>query len=218
LDLWSALDLWALAAWALAAPAGWLVASQRAAWREPAAAPSAQAIWLTSAACLMIAAMADGQMGGWLALATALMGWTLLLSSLVDVDSFWLPDSLTLLVLAGGLAVNAALDVSSIPAHLIGIVVGFVSLWLVNAAYKAWRSVDGLGGGDAKLLAAAGAWTGWAYLPTVVLWAVALALLSVVYLRLRGDSLSGQTALPFGPALAGGLWLTWLYGPLTMLA
>ena len=68
--------------------------------------------------------------------------------------------------------------------------------------------------GDARLLAAIGAWVGWAGLPSVVVWA-SLAGLSWVLARIvarRAPSL--DTALPYGTYLAIGAWLTWLYGPL----
>src|SRR5690606_10537647 len=44
------------------------------------------------------------------ALVTALLGWQLLLIALVDVEHYWLPDRLTLPLLAGGLAAAVALD------------------------------------------------------------------------------------------------------------
>ena len=75
---------------------------------------------------------------------------------------------------------------------------------------------EGLGLGDAKLFAAAGAWVSWAGLPSVLLLAAAGALAGhLLAARLTGQRLEGRE-FPFGPYLAAALWLVWLYGPLVV--
>ena len=71
-----------------------------------------------------------------------------------------------------------------------------------------------MGLGDAKLLAASGAWLGAGALPTVLLWATGSALVCVLVASRRNPALTGASRLPFGPFLAFGIWLVWLYGPL----
>jgi len=95
--------------------------------------------------------------------------------------------------------------------------VGFLSMALVAKIYRTIRGIEGLGLGDAKLLAAAGAWVGLAALPTVVLLAAAGALLiTAISRRLsRPRDPTGSTPVPFGPYLAGGTWIVALYGPLS---
>ena len=78
--------------------------------------------------------------------------------------------------------------------------------------YRRLRGREGMGLGDAKLLGAAGAWVGWQGLAGVLLIAAVTGLATAVVLR--RTSLSD--ALPFGPFLALGIWLTWLYGPLVL--
>ena len=73
--------------------------------------------------------------------------------------------------------------------------------------YRRLRGRDGLGLGDAKLLAAAGAWLGLASLPWVVL---AAALLGLVLALLRAGPLRAETAVPFGPPLALAFWVMFL--------
>ena len=72
------------------------------------------------------------------------------------------------------------------------------------------RGREGLGRGDAKLLAAAGAWVGVRALPQVVLAAALAGLVAAACLRLAGVRLGAQSALPFGPFLALATWLVWL--------
>jgi leader peptidase (prepilin peptidase)/N-methyltransferase len=74
------------------------------------------------------------------------------------------------------------------------------------------RGREGLGQGDAKLLAAGGAWLGWEALPWVVLLAAMLGLALALFRRARGVALTRETALPFGPPLALAIWIIRLHG------
>jgi prepilin signal peptidase PulO-like enzyme (type II secretory pathway) len=53
------------------------------------------------------------------------------------------------------------------------------------AGYRALRGREGLGGGDAKLLAAGGAWLGWPALPAIMFGAAVLGLAEVLMRRLQ---------------------------------
>ena len=62
-----------------------------------------------------------------------------------------------------------------------------------------------MGGGDAALFAAAGAWLGWTALP-LVLGSAAVAGI-VVALLLWGRGITATTRLPFGVFLAAATWV-----------
>ena len=64
---------------------------------------------------------------------TALLSWSLLLIAAVDARHFWLPDWLTLPLLAGGLVVTALFDRPALIDHLIGAAAGFAVLWGIAA-------------------------------------------------------------------------------------
>lgn len=145
---------------------------------------------------------------------TALLGWQLLLIAVVDAEHQWLPDALTLPLLASGLTAALALPIPTLRDSLIGAAVGFACLWALSRAYRQMRGRDGLGGGDPYLLAAIGAWTGWIGLPSVLVWASTAGLSLVVARRLTGRAVSASDRLPFGVFLAIGAWLTWLAGPI----
>lgn len=142
------------------------------------------------------------------------LGWALLLIAIVDAEHLWLPDRLTLPLLAAGLVAGALQGGSAFTAQAIGASVGWAVLALLAIGYRRLRGREGLGGGDARLLAAGGAWVGWMGLPSVLVWA-SLAGMSVVGARVAvGRPVRGDDKLPFGTFLALGIWLTWLYGPL----
>lgn len=170
---------------------------------------------LMEAGCAAIGLWASlGQPTPLAALLTALLGWQLLLIAVVDAENFWLPDALTLPLLASGLAAAMLLDAQTLRDAAIGAIVAFVGLKLLALAYRRLRGREGLGGGDPYLLAAGGAWVGWAGLPSVLLWAPVSGLSVVLARQLAGRKVSGDDRLPFGVFLAIGVWLTWLYGPI----
>jgi leader peptidase (prepilin peptidase)/N-methyltransferase len=146
--------------------------------------------------------------------ADCLLGWTLLALAWIDLVDMRLPDALTLPLLAVGLLVEAVTASGEIAAHVLGAIAGYAAFKGIAIAYRAVRDRDGLGGGDAKLLAAAGAWVGWAELPDVILLAALLGIAAAVVSRGRGHATSSVKALPFGPCLAIALWVVRLYGPL----
>lgn len=151
---------------------------------------------------------------GPLAVVGAVFGVALLLIAAIDAEHLWLPNILTLPLGAAGLAVSLVFGPGRFIDHVIGAAIGFLALAGLAALYRRLRGREGLGGGDARLLAALGAWVGWAGLPSILVWA-SLAGLSWVLARiLARRAPAPDTALPFGTYMAIGAWLTWLYGPL----
>lgn len=138
--------------------------------------------------------------------------WTLLTLTVIDIRTLLLPDSLTLGLLWAGLLANAAgfWGAASLPDAVLGAVAGYSSLAAVAWGYVRLTGREGMGMGDAKLLAALGAWLGWMVLPLLVLLASLSALLVGGLALWRGRA-DWHSALPFGPflALAGGLAIVW---------
>jgi leader peptidase (prepilin peptidase)/N-methyltransferase len=112
------------------------------------------------------------------------------------------------------LAVSYAIDPTLLLPHLIGAAAGFVAFAAVAEIYRRLRGRDGLGLGDAKLLAAAGAWLGWQALAGLVLIAAVIGLAAVLVRSLAGRPMEPTSRIAFGPALAAAFWIVWLYGPL----
>ena len=150
-----------------------------------------------------------------LSVAIGLYVLVLLLAAASDATRYRIPNSLSLLLLAGFVAVAPMLSLSATAAHLsagamvlIGAVLAFVTgVW---------------GGGDAKLVAAASVWIGWSELATFLLltalFGAALALLLLAARRMVSPPsesrwysrlLSRDEGIPYGVAIAAaGLVLT----------
>lgn len=169
---------------------------------------------LIEIAALGVALWSLAVVPGWLAWASCGLGWALLALGLIDARDLFLPDEITLPLVPAGLAVAWALDTGRLADHALGAAAGFGFVLAIGWAYRRLRGREGIGPGDAKLFAAAGAWVGWAGLPGVLLLSAAGALAwHAAAAGLAGRGLKDRE-LPYGPFIAGGLWITWLYGPL----
>jgi leader peptidase (prepilin peptidase)/N-methyltransferase len=143
--------------------------------------------------------------------ADCLLGWTLLALAWIDAEHMILPDLLTLPLILAGLAWALLAEPESLVERASGAVAGYLAFRLVEVTYRRLRGRDGLGEGDAKLLAAGGAWVGWPGLGPVILIAALGGLAAALAARAIGRALDPAAPLPFGPFLAGAIWIVWLY-------
>ena len=136
----------------------------------------------------------------------------LLYLAYVDFRTFRLPNSITLpLIIAGlGLSVFTSWGFTNAQSALIGAGLGYVVLWLPNYVYRFIKKQDGIGMGDAKLLAALGAWLGWSSLLGILLIASVSGLIGGI-VWLKWNQRGYGHAFPFGPflAIAGIIQLLW---------
>ncbi len=149
--------------------------------------------------------------GATAAMAGALLfAWAMIALTFIDLDTFYLPDSITLPLLWAGLLFNLGGTYTDIRSAVIGAAAGYLALWTVYWCFKLATGKEGMGYGDFKLLAAIGAWLGWKMLPLVILLsslvgaAVGIALIAFAQ---RGRNVP----IPFGPylAAAGLIALFW---------
>ncbi|MDR2638158.1 MAG: A24 family peptidase [Zoogloeaceae bacterium] len=166
---------------------------------------------LVEIAAALLAAAAAWHFGfGWQAFAAAVFLWVLLALALIDADTHLLPDRLTLPLLWLGLLVNLRGSFVPLDSAVIGAAAGYLFLWSVYWLFKLATGKEGMGYGDFKLLAALGAWMGWAMLPVIVLVSSIVGALVGISLMLfrRHDR---QVPIPFGPylAAAGAIALFW---------
>ncbi|MDS0858576.1 A24 family peptidase [Burkholderia pseudomultivorans] len=135
----------------------------------------------------------------------------LLAMSAIDIRTGYLPDSMTLPLLWAGLALNLADTLTSLRSAVIGAMAGYLFLWSIYWLFKWLRGIEGIGFGDLKLLAALGAWMGWAALPQVVLFAAVTGAIVGLLATWRGR-MRFEEPIPFGPFLAAGGVATLFFG------
>ncbi|MGI9408778.1 MAG: prepilin peptidase, partial [Hyphomicrobiaceae bacterium] len=157
--------------------------------------PNSNLIYYSRLAALLLAAaiglLSFAVFEGLAVPASCLLGWMMLAIAIEDARSFIIPDVLSLPAIPAGLLAAGVLSPAdsayeTVLWHLAGAITAAVALYLVRWAYRQLRQVDGLGLGDVKLAAVAGAWTGLAGTSTVLLLACAAALTFVGIAALIG--------------------------------
>ena len=143
-------------------------------------------------------------------LGTLLFVYLLIAMTYIDYDTKLLPDDLTLPLLWAGLLININGTFVPLRDAVIGAAAGYLVLWGVYHLFKLVTGKEGMGYGDFKLLAALGAWLGWAMLPTIILLSSvvgAVVGISLIVFAKRGR----DNPIPFGPylAAAGLIALVW---------
>lgn len=131
-----------------------------------------------------------------------------------DFETGLLPDELTgILVFLGCFASayfsGGEIFVSPLDA-IIGVIAGYLSLWVINHGFHWIRGKQGMGYGDFKLFAAIGAWVGWQLLPITLVIAVIFSfgfVLTRVYIRRE----EYHDSIEFGPSLALAATLSLFY-------
>lgn len=182
--------------------AGWLPSQIDDALAQTAPAVSGRKRLLFVLLCALPAAACGWRYGLTFAGLAATL-FVLLLATLAWIDGHTglLPDMLTLALLWLGLLVNLDHTFARLPDAVIGAATGYLFFWLIYQAFLLLTGREGLGYGDFKLLAALGAWLGWAALPNIVLIASVSALVLTLLRRWRSGADLGQ-ALHYGPYLA----------------
>jgi leader peptidase (prepilin peptidase)/N-methyltransferase len=142
------------------------------------------------------------RMGFTLAAAGALVfTWAMIALAFIDLDTFYLPDDITLPLLWAGLLFNVFGGITTLQSAVIGAAAGYITLWLVFWIFKLATGKEGMGYGDFKLLAAIGAWLGWKMLPLVILLSSFIG--AIVGIALIMIARHGRNVpIPFGPYLA----------------
>jgi leader peptidase (prepilin peptidase)/N-methyltransferase len=163
---------------------------------------------------VLVAASAVSLFSGWLAWVSCAFGWVLLAIAAIDYQHMILPDELTIPLIPAGLGIAYVLNPYDLGSHAIGVGVGFAAFLAVALFYRWLRGREGLGLGDAKFLAASGAWVSLTGLPSVVFLGAVTALLVVLSEMVAGRRFSSFDPVPFGSYLCFGTWLVWLFGPI----
>ncbi|MBI1365991.1 MAG: prepilin peptidase [Alphaproteobacteria bacterium] len=144
------------------------------------------------------------------ALLAALFLSALTVLAAIDLETGFLPDAITIPLIWAGLLSNIGARFAPLDASVIGAAAGYLVFWGIAEGYRAVRGREGLGLGDAKLVAAIGAWGGWMILAPVVLIGALLALAGVGAARLFGRRFKTDSPIAFGPALAAAAALCFL--------
>jgi leader peptidase (prepilin peptidase)/N-methyltransferase len=143
------------------------------------------------------------------------LGLLMLAVAVADARAFIIPDKLTIAAFLLALT-NAAIEgLASMPeniavAALRGLVLA-LAFFALREIYLRLRHRHGIGLGDVKLAAVAGAWLDWTLIPVAIEIAALSALIVYIanQLVLRRP-LCALAKLPFGLFFAPAIWVCWL--------
>lgn len=173
---------------------------------------------------ISVAALSFAALDMTTALVSCALGAATIAIAISDARRLIVPDVLSLPLIPAGLLAtwllsDAELAGALVLEHVVAAGVAAAALLAIRHVYFRWRRQEGLGLGDVKLAAAAGAWTGLEGIADVLLLAclVAIAFVLIVHARSR-TRLDGSAAIPLGAFLAPAIWLVWCAGALAAAA
>ncbi len=147
----------------------------------------------------------------WQTAALLVFTYFLVALTLIDLDEYLLPDSLTLPLIWIGLIANSFALFTTLESAVYGAIAGYLSLWSIYWLFKLITGKEGMGYGDFKLLAAIGALLGWQALPVVILLSsVVGAVVGIMGIIILGRD--KNIPIPFGPFLAAAGFIAALWG------
>ena len=121
----------------------------------------------------------------------------------IDFKHFIIPDVLNFGVIFLAFFKNFLPDLNlvftqNIILSIIGGIVGYSLIWIIIYLYRTFKKVEGMGLGDAKLMAGIGLLFGWPSVPFVLFVSAVLGLLLVMPSLLKKKR-SLKSEIPFGP-------------------
>lgn len=144
-------------------------------------------------------------------LSAIVLSWALISLALIDYDTQYLPDQITLPFLWIGLILNLNNTFTDINSAVVGAIAGYLTLWCVHHIFKLITKKDGMGYGDFKLLALLGAWMGWQFLPLIIILSSLVgSIIGISLLLLKKQQ--RDIPIPFGPYLAIAGWIALIWG------
>lgn len=151
------------------------------------------------------------------ALATGVLALAMSLIALIDARHFIIPDLLSLTAIPLGAVANIAVFhaddwTAGLTESALGAALAGGSFYLLRAVWFRLRQVEGLGLGDVKLAAAAGAWLGPGLLAPACLASALAGLVAVIVMALLpGRRLGMADQIPFGSFIAPVVLLVWIF-------
>ena len=148
----------------------------------------------------------------------SILSLILIMIFFIDLENFIIPDSLNFIIMGLALLKNFLPNFGTSLIHeinqsIIGGMVGYLSIWLIIYLYKTFKKIDGMGFGDAKLMAGIGLLFGWQSIPFILFVASILGLIFVVPSLIKKQK-TMRTEIPFGPFIIAACLIYFAQGDL----
>lgn len=130
----------------------------------------------------------------------------------IDFKTQLLPDIITLPLMWAGIIISFWEIFIPLKLAVLGALIGYLSLWSVAMLFRILFKKEGMGLGDAKLLAALFTWIPIQHFPLVLIIACLVGITVTVTQRFIQKEKMADNPLPFGPYLALGGLVALLHG------
>ena len=134
----------------------------------------------------------------------------------IDLKHFIIPDSLNFSIIILAIFKNFLPNFNTSFIHdinqsIIGGMAGYFSIWIIIYLYRVIKKVEGMGLGDAKLMAGIGLLFGWQSIPFVLFVSAVLGLISVIP-SLINKKKNLRSEIPFGPFIIIACFIYFICG------
>ena len=134
----------------------------------------------------------------------------------IDLKHFIIPDSLNFSIIILAIFKNFLPNFNTSFIHdinqsIIGGMVGYLSIWIIIYLYRVIKKIEGMGLGDAKLMAGIGLLFGWQSIPFVLFVSAVLGLISVIP-SLINKKKNLRSEIPFGPFIIIACFIYFICG------
>jgi len=134
----------------------------------------------------------------------------------IDLKHFIIPDSLNIGIAALAIIKNFLPNfnnsfVQDINQSVSGGIAGYLTIWIIIYLYRVIKKIEGMGFGDAKLMAGIGLLFGWQSIPFVLFVSSLLGLIFVIP-SLINKKKNLKTEIPFGPFIIIACTIYFIYG------
>ena len=134
----------------------------------------------------------------------------------IDLENLIIPDSLNFTIMGLALIKNFLPSFNTNLVHdinqsIIGGIIGYISIWLIIFLYKTFKKIDGMGLGDAKLMAGIGLLFGWYSIPFILFVSSILGLIFVIPSLLKKQK-TMRSEIPFGPFIIIATLIYFVFG------
>ena len=146
----------------------------------------------------------------------SILALILIMIFFIDLENFIIPDSLNFTIMGLAIIKNFFTNFNTNLVHdinqsLIGGIIGYFSIWLIIFLYKTLKKIDGMGLGDAKLMAGIGLLFGWQSIPLVLFLSSILGLFFVAPSLLKKQK-TMKSEIPFGPFIIIAMLIYFVFG------
>jgi leader peptidase (prepilin peptidase)/N-methyltransferase len=137
--------------------------------------------------------------------------YVLIVVSFIDLDTMLVPVKLCYFSMVAGILLSPFVPEVNFKDSILGASFGAGLILFIIETYAIFTGKEGMGYGDANIMAVIGAFIGWQKVLLALFIASFIgALVGVGYILLKGKNL--RAAIPFGPFLSIGGYITAIYG------